>query len=288
VIVFLRKIFRAIFGLAAVLAVAGVAAAPTEPSGARRVVSLAPSLTELVYAAGVQRQLVGVSAHSDFPDAARLLPQVADASGISFEALLALKPDLVLAWKSGTRPADIARLASLGIKTVEIDIATLADIPRAVRTIGRLVERAPGDRTPEIFAETFATTLDKFRKASGGKTPVRTFFEISQLPMMTVNARHYITETLKLCGGENIFADAAQLVVEPSREELLKRGADVILRPTPIHKDSARDKALYAGLEAYRRGRIYAVNADWILRPGPRVLLAAAEICTALDRSRGG
>jgi ABC-type hemin transport system substrate-binding protein len=146
VIVFLRTIFRTLFGLAAVLAVAGAAAASAAPPGARRVVSLAPSLTELVYAAGVQRQLVGVSAYSDFPDASKRLPQIADASGISFEALLALKPDLVLAWKSGTRPADIARLASLGINTVEIDIATLADIPRAVRTIGRLVERAPGLR----------------------------------------------------------------------------------------------------------------------------------------------
>ena len=106
------------------------------------------------------------------------------------------------------------------------------------------------------------------------------------MPLMTVNGQHFISETVKLCGGMNVFSDASQVVIEPSREALLKRGADVILRPASIHKDVDRDKALYAGLPAYREGRIYALNADWILRPGPRVLLAAEEVCTALDRAR--
>ena len=103
---------------------------------AKRVVTLAPSLTELVFAAGAHEQLVGVSAYSDYPEAASFKPQVVDATGVSFEALLALKPDLVLAWKGGTRPVDIARLESLGVNVFFIGISTLADIPRAMRTIG--------------------------------------------------------------------------------------------------------------------------------------------------------
>ena len=253
---------------------------------ARRVVTLAPSLTELVYAAGADEQLVGVSAYSDFPKQARLKPQVADAAGIAFEALLALKPDLVLAWKGGTRPADIARHESLGINVFVIEIRTLADVPRGLRTIGKLTGRPKLDDAPERAAAIFESKLSMLEMAKNGKTPVRVFFEISQLPLMTVNGQHFITETLMLCGGENVFRDVAQMVIEPSREELLKRGADVILRPASIQKDGQRDKTLYAGLEAYRTGRIYPLNADWILRPGPRVLLAAEEICTALDRAR--
>jgi iron complex transport system substrate-binding protein len=241
---------------------------------AAAVVTLAPSLTELVYAAGAQQNLVGVSAYSDFPEAARSLPKIADASGISFEALLALKPNLVLAWKGGTRPADIARLTSLGINVFVIEVRTLADVPRAVRTIGQLVARPAGDDTPSRFATTFESRLKRL--------------QISQLPLMTVNGEHLIAETIKLCGGENVFSDAPQVVVEPSREELLKRGADAILRPASIHQDRARDQALYAGLSAYQHGRIYPLNADWILRPGPRILLAAEEICAALDRARIG
>ena len=76
------------------------------------------------------------------------------------------------------------------------------------------------------------------------------------------------------------------MVIEPSREELLQRGADAIFRPASLHQDAARDKTLYTGLTAYRSGRIYALNADWVLRPGPRVLLAAEQICAALERAR--
>ena len=253
---------------------------------ANRVVTLAPSLTELVYAAGAQERLVGVSAYSDFPERARYLPQVADANGISFEVLLALKPDLVLAWKGGTRPVDIARLASLGVNVFVIEVRTHADVSRAVQTIGQLVGRDAGGKTPEEFASMFELKLEKFQSAGKGKTPVRVFFEISQLPLMTVNGRHFISETVSLCGGVNVFSDIAQVVVEPSREELLKRGADAILRPASLNKDVARDKTLYSGLAAYRSGRVYALNADWILRPGPRVLLAAEEICAALDLAR--
>lgn len=253
---------------------------------AQRVVTLAPSLTELVYAAGAHENLVGVSAYSDFPVVARHLPQVADATGISFEALLALKPDLVLAWKGGSRPTDIARLTSLGINVFVIEIRTHADVSRAVRTIGQLVGRPAGDDTPERFAAMFESKLEKLQLAGKGKSPVRVFFEISQMPLLTVNGEHFISETVKLCGGVNIFSDVAQVVLEPSREVLLQRGADAILRPEPVHKDVGRDKTLYTGLAAYRSGRIYALNADWILRPGPRVLLAAEEICAALDRAR--
>ena len=139
---------------------------------------------------------------------------------------------------------------------------------------------------PQRVAAVFERKLEILKEVSKGKTPLRVFFEISQMPLMTVNGQHFISETVKLCGGVNVFSDASQVVIEPSREALLQRGADAILRPASIQKDIARDKALYAGLSAYREGRIYPLNADWILRPGPRVLLAAEEVCTAMDRAR--
>ncbi|MCY7387696.1 MAG: helical backbone metal receptor [Burkholderiales bacterium] len=250
---------------------------------AKRIITLAPSLTELVYAAGAHGQLVGVSAYSNFPEGATDKPQVADATGVSIEALLALQPDLVLAWKGGTRPADIARLESLGLNVFVIDIRWLADVPRALRTIGKLTGRPNIDNTPERVSVTFESKLQMLQMANKDKAPVRVFFEISQMPLMTINGQHFISETIKLCGGVNVFSDVAQVVLEPSREALLQRGADVILRPASIHNDVARDKALYSGLAAYGSNRVYAVNADWILRPGPRVLLAAGEICKALD-----
>ncbi len=253
---------------------------------AQRVVTLAPALTELIYAANAGEKLVGVSAYSDYPDAAKQKPQVVDAAGISFEALLALKPDLVLAWKGGTRATDIVRLEALGINVFVIDIRSPADVARALRTIGKLTGRPNLTDEPERVAANFERKLEILRLANEGKKPVSFFFQVSQLPLMTINGPHFISETAKLCGGVNVFADMSQTVVEPSRETLLQRGADVILRPASINKDAARDKALYAGLSAYREGRVYALNPDWILRPGPRVMLAAEEICLALDEAR--
>jgi len=272
---------RLLAALASSMALA-IVTLPVHAQPASRIISLAPSLTEMVFAAGGGEALVAVSAFSDFPPAARSLPQVADASGISWESLLAQKPDLVLAWQGGTRPADIARLKSLGLNVLSIEIKRLEDVPAGLRAIGAQL------RDPEIAAHAaveFEWKLQAVRRANAGKKPVKVFFEISARPLMTINRDHVISEMLVLCGGVNVFADAPGLVSEPTREALLQRGADAILYASPAAALS-RDFAIYKGLTAFREMRIYAVTADLALRPGPRLLPAAEEICTALDRAR--
>ena len=105
---------------------------------AKRIGTLAPFLTELVYAADAGKQLVGVSAFSDYPPAAKFIPVIADYQGVAVESLLATKPDLVLAWQTGNRPQDIVRLKALGIPVVQFELKTLADIPRAITKIALL------------------------------------------------------------------------------------------------------------------------------------------------------
>lgn len=249
-----------------------------------RIVTLAPSLTELVYAAGAGDKLAGVSAYSDFPEPARQLPQVADASGISWESLLALKPDLVLAWKGGTRQADITRLHTLGINVIAIDVKQLADVSRAMRAIGHLVGRPlPADGA----AASFDWEISKLRIENAGKAPLSVFVEISAKPLMTVNRQHVLSELLSVCGGTNAFADSPTLVSEPSRELLLMRAPEVVIRAKSADSArSAESQSIYQGLAAHRAKRIYGVTADYAFRPGPRLLLAAREICGALDEAR--
>ena len=248
-----------------------------------RVVTLAPSLTELVYAAGAGDKLAGVSAFSDYPEVARRLPQVADAAGISWEGLLAVKPDLVLAWKGGTRQADIARLNDFGVNVFVIEIKQLDDVTRALRSIGKLVGRLD---SAETAAREFQRQLTILRGANAGKAQVKIFFEISSKPLMTVNREHVISEMISLCGGSNVFADAPTLVSEPSRELLLMRSPDAILHGKSSTGKSRADVSAYAGLSAVAGGRVYGITADYVFRPGPRLLLATGEICAALDRSR--
>jgi iron complex transport system substrate-binding protein len=274
------------FAVALLAVDAGGVADTGPPAGqARRLVTLAPSLTELVFAAGAGKTLVGVSAYSDFPADAKGLPQVADAAGIAWESLLSLKPDVVLAWRSGTRQADIARLQALGLRVETIDIAALGDVAVALRSIGRV---SGSEALAEPAARKFEEQLAALKAANTGKPVVKTFFEISAKPLMTVNGRHVISEMITLCGGLNVFADAPSLVPEPSREELAARNPLAILYGASVNATKPDRNAQYAGVANYRPDRVHAITADYVYRPGPRLLRAAGEICAALDKVRAG
>ncbi|HEX9392578.1 MAG TPA: cobalamin-binding protein [Usitatibacteraceae bacterium] len=247
---------------------------------AERIVSLAPSLTELIFAAGAGGKLVAVSAYSDFPAAAKGLPQVADAAGVSLEALLALKPDLVIAWKSGNRDTDIKRVAEFGVPVFVLEVAKLADVPQAIRAIGKL-----GGTTAiaEPEARRIEGRFETLRRANLGKRKVRMFFEISRLPLMTVNRHHAIDEVISLCGGVNVFRDQVPLVFTPSLEELFRLQPEAILYPA---NEPTPPAPQYRGLRAWDEQRIYQVGADALLRTGPRLAEGARQVCAALDRAR--
>ena len=277
---------RALVGLlAASCALAAAAGTGGAAKVAPRLVSLAPSLTELAFAAGAGGQLVGVSAYSDFPSAAQSLPKVADAAGVAWESLLSLNPDAVLVWRSGTRQADIARLQALGLRVETIDISALGDVAPALRKIGLL---AGTEAAAEAAGRRFDAQVASLRAANTRKSVVTTFFEISSKPLMTVNGRHVISEMIALCGGINVFADATSLVPEPSIEELAVRNPMAILYGASPASPRDRVGIPYSAVANFRPDRLQAITADYVYRPGPRLLLATAEICAALDRVRAG
>jgi iron complex transport system substrate-binding protein len=259
----------------------GVTLAAAEP--AKRIAALAPSVTELVYASGAGKRLVAVSAFSDYPEAAKQLPQVADSAGINLEALIRLKPDLVLVWESGTHLADIARLRSLQIRVESIRIDTLEDIPSAIRRIG---EFAGTMEIANAAAEKFVLRANELAASSKNKSSVTVFFEIGRMPLLTINGNHFISRVLSICRGVNIFASATPEVFQPSLETLLQLNPQVVLRGANPQSNRVHDDRIYQGLAAFRRGQIFSVNADLILRPGPRLIDAAAQVCGVLDGAR--
>lgn len=249
---------------------------------ALRIITLAPSLTELAFAAGAGDKVVAVSAYSDFPASAKKLPQVSDASGVSFESLLALKPDLVLAWKSGNRASDLQRIRDFGIPVFAIEIERMNDVPRALRNIGLLANTSS---ISERAATEFEQRIEKLRAANAAKPKVSVFFEISREPLMSVNRDHAISEIIRLCGGENSFADIAQLVFVAPLEELLHKQPDAIIY-TASEKREEAPWPRYRGTKAWDNKRIYRIAADPILRSGPRMAEGAAQVCAVLDQAR--
>lgn len=258
--------------------------APPRSGTASRIVTLAPALTELAYAAGAGGKIVGVSAWSDYPEAAKRLPQVGDSSRLDAERILLLKPDLLLAWVSGNPAAEIARLEALGLPVYAVEPARLADVPRVLRAIGAL---AGTGADAERAAAEFEREIAALGARHGGGHPVSVFYEIWDEPLLTVNGEHIISDVIRLCGGRNVFADAPLLTPAVSWESLLAANPDVIFASVSADSEAAAGKLRKApSLRAAARGRVYTVPADYIQRATPRILEGARRVCELLERAR--
>ena len=280
--------------LVAVFAGASVRAQPVEASDARgitvhlqqparRIITLAPNLTELVFAAGAGARLAGVARYSDHPPEARGLPVVSDAVQFDVERMLALRADLVLAWQGGTPPEAIARMERAGLKMFVAGAAGLDDIARNITAIAQIAGTAAAG---SITRAAFDTDLRALRARRSTGAPVRVFYEIWGRPLLTVNNAHLISEIIWLCGGINVFGDQRPLTPEVSREALLEARPDIVLGGSSADTPaafSARWAALPPPLNVLP---VRYLAPDLMQRPTPRILEGARQVCSYLDGVR--
>jgi iron complex transport system substrate-binding protein len=279
---------------AALPALAGPGLAPHRNPGtdawhsgpALRIVSLAPHLTEIAFAAGAGERLVGVARFSDFPPQARAIPQIGDASRVDIERILALKPDLVLAWTSGNQAGDLARLARLGQPVITTEPRSLADVPELLRVVGRLAGSAD---VANAAATAFEAEIAVLRGRYASRRPVRVFYEIWHRPLLTVNGEHMISDVIALCGGVNAFAVVPVLTPSVSLESVIAARPEAILggsSSTTPQQFAARWRG--HAVDALRRVPAYYVPPDEIQRATLRILAGARAICRHLDEVRQG
>jgi iron complex transport system substrate-binding protein len=254
----------------------------------RRLLSLAPNLTELVYAAGAGKQLVGVVAYSDYPVAAQRLPLIGDAFRLDFERVMALQPDLVVAWGSGTPRENVDRLRELGLRVEPLSVDHLDEIPQALEKIGDWVGTAAVARAE---AARFRAALAERRQSLSTHrgVPPRVFIQIGRNPYYTVNDRHLIGEVVKLCGGRNVFGGLSQLAPVVGEEDIVATRPEVILILDDGRDGGASAKAWqrWRQLPAVRAGRVYTVDSNTLARATPRVLAGIGTVCTKLQGVRG-
>jgi iron complex transport system substrate-binding protein len=266
-----------------VLLVAALCSQAAGAGPAPRMVSLAPHLTEIVYAAGAGTALVGTVEYSDYPAAARALPRVGDGWHVDFERVLALRPDVVLAWSSGTPRATIERLRALGLHVLEVPTFRLADVPAAVRRVGDIA----GTRTTaEAVAAGFEAEVRRLRERYSGARTLTVFVQIDDEPLFTVNGRHVISEIVELCGGRNVFADLAQIAPQVDVEAVLARDPQVILSIDEAAADPRAPWLRWRQLAAVRNDAIYALPADTVARASPRLVAGVQAVCEALEDAR--
>jgi iron complex transport system substrate-binding protein len=251
---------------------------------AQRIVTLAPHLAELVHAAGAGAALVGAARFSDFPDGVRLLPQVGDAARVDPERIVELKPDLVLAWRSGNQAGDIERLERLGLRVFVTEPGRLADVPRLLHAVGMLAGAA-GLSAQAV--NTFDNKIGSLTRNHGHRPPVRVFYEIWHRPLLTVNGRHMISDVLALCGGVNVFANEPLLTPTVSPEAVLAARPEAVVGGSSV--TTPQEFAAQWGrhpVAALRNLPVFYVQPDLVQRATPRIADGAQAICDALDAVR--
>lgn len=243
------------------------------PSPAARIVSLAPHLTELAYAAGAGERLVGAVDYSDFPPPARALPRVGSDAQISIEAVLELRPDLIVAWPNAGSRRAIDRLAELGLPVFRSEPRELEDIAATLERLGVLAGTA-GEA--QRAASAFRARKSALEKRYAGRATVRVFYQVWDRPLRTVNGDHVISKVIRLCGGENVFAALPVIAPEIDGEALLRANPEVVIASSPGAQPPR-------GLS---RSRFHVVPAELIQRHTPRLLDGAEQVCRALEQAR--
>jgi len=243
---------------------------------AERVVSLAPNLTELAYAAGLGDKLVGVSAYSDFPPQAARIEQVANWQGLNVERILALKPDLVLAWRGGNPQRPLDQLASLGIPIVYLDPESVEQVAQALDSLAHY--SATPARAHDA-ANHIREQLAALQARRAKRPPLPVFIQFSTQPLFTSSAKTLQSQIASLCGAQNIFADSPAPWPQVSREQVLSRKPQAIIFPGDDTQQTTINQFWHGQLAV----PTLAVNADWFNRAGPRVMLAARQLCQEID-----
>jgi len=255
-----------------------------EPAAAppARVVTLAPHLAELVFAAGAGERLAGVTAYTDYPAAAASLPRIGDAFRVDMERIAVIDPDLILAWEGGTPAALTDRLRELGYTVMVVRTRSVDDVAAAIRRIG---ERLGTAETADRAGAAFLRELEAAVSGHADARPLRVFYQVASRPLYTVNGGHYISELIRLCGGRNVFSDLGELAPVVTVESVLSRDPELILAPAGEAGVLERWRA-WQSLAAVRAGNLRTVPPDTLARPSPRLVQGAADICAAIEASR--
>jgi len=244
----------------------------------KRIVSIAPNCTEILYAIGAGDRVVGVTRFCDYPPEAKKKPKIGDMN-TSAEAVVALKPDLVLAHALANDSA-IARLEKLGLTVFAVDPRTLAQVARDIRTIGRITARPA---TAERIASGMERKLAEIRRRCA-KRPVRKVLVVIQSsPLWAAGPGTFVDEMIRAAHARNVAFDARAGFVTFSKELAISRNPDLIVVGVKSDADYFLKSREWRRTNAVRNGRVFVINSDLMVRAGPRLVDGLEELAKRLD-----
>ena len=252
---------------------------------ASRIVTLAPSVVEVTYAAGAGDKIVATVEYSDYPASALKIPRVGGHSKINLEAVVAAKPDLVIAWESGNSPTAIDKLRQLGIPVFMSQPHKMTDIPGEIERIGVLAGTSPtAKKAADDFRKRYQALANKYRDRS----PVTVFYQVWQNPLITIGGQQIMSDAITLCRGENIFGSLKPLAPRVSFEAVIAANPEAIVTSGMADQNPEMLDAWkkWPNLTATQRNNFFFVQSDLMNRSGPRILDGTKILCEALQTAR--
>jgi iron complex transport system substrate-binding protein len=254
---------------------------------AQRIITLSPHLAEGLYAAGAGERLIATVEYTEYPPAAAAVPRIGDAFRLDVERIVALRPDLVIAWDSGNPRSAVAQLRSLGLQVWSVEIREPAGIAGFVEAAGRASGQ---EQRSAAVAQALQARLADLAARYANVRPLAYFYQVDVQPLFTINGQHLISRGLALCGGVNIFAEQPGLAFQASQESVIVANPEVMLAPLPSGPAGTADPLAgwreWPSLAAVRNGALLLLPADEISRATPRFLDALEAACERFDQLR--
>jgi len=250
---------------------------------AQRIIAMAPHVTELLYAAGGGDRIVGAVTYSDFPEAAKKLPRIGTNRQIDMERVIAMKPDLIVAWMHGSSERQIETLRQLGIPIFHSEPLKLEAIPDSLLRLGQLMGT-------ESVAQPAAADIRKqfaaLAKQYSSRSPVRMFYQVWDKPLYTLNGASIVSDAMRLCGGVNIFADLKTTAPVVSVEAVLQADPEAVFGTAEKDYGGVALWKPYTTMKAVRNDNLFTLDGELLNRAGPRMVAGTTALCEKLELAR--
>lgn len=251
----------------------------------QRIISLAPNITESLFAAGAGDKIIGAVSYSDYPEAAKQIPRVGGYPSLDLEKIVSLKPDLVIAWTSGNNKKQVQKIQDFGITVFFSEPRYPNDIAKTIQRFGVL---AGSSDIATKAADEFLQHYHLLQKNFSDKKKVKVFYQIWNKPIMTISGQHLISDIIELCGGENVFSDLNTITPRISLESVLASKSEVIISGGmgKARPEWVEEWKPWKTLPAVKNEQLYFINPALMQRVGPRILQGADKLCEFLEEAR--
>jgi iron complex transport system substrate-binding protein len=257
----------------------------TLPKPAQRIVAMAPHVTELLFAAGGGAKIVGAVSYSDYPEAAKRIPNIGSNRQIDMERVIAMKPDLIVVWMHGSSERQVDELRALGIPMFHSEPRKLDDIAASLQKMGKLMGT---EAVAEPAAAALRKELGALRAKYASRPPVRMFYQVWDKPLYTLNGAHIVSDAIRACNGVNIFAPLKVTAPIVSVEAVLQEDPEAIFS---TGEGSRNDGGVdlwkpFTNMTAVKRNNLFRIDGNLLNRAGPRMIAGTAALCEKLELAR--